>query len=125
MDVLVKIVETALTFFILFSCDFLSQVLLTSFLYEMSSLEEDGKKLILNILYSHIAVNWLIDTVLNSINIVVQIMFNISDDWYLKMVDQYLYFDYLLAVVYFVVISVFRVIRHYNVNLYLDIRKDI
>ena len=116
-----KIFETFLTLFIVGVCGFVSQTLLTAFQLEVRK-SEDSKKLILNILYSHLAMSFQLSSIVCTVDILAQITFNVTDTHYLHTMDIIFQQSYLVGASFFLVIGIFRVIKQLDRERYLDIR---
>ena len=117
MDV-IEFVEKCLAVFIISICTFVSNFLLSTVQLETAKNEEQQRRL-LNILYSHISILWQLDTIFCSAKVVIQIVYNVTDDNVENILNNMTDYDYVLGGLYFCSISVIRSIKHFYPDIYL------
>ena len=103
-------------------CSLASNLVLTSLQLEIySGPEAEQRRRLLNILYSHLAAQWQLDTLLASSNILAQLVCGVQDPTFITVTNQIMQADFLFGSLYFVTISIVRVIKHFNSELYLSL----
>ena len=115
-----QLMEVTLSFFTITICCFVSIFLLTTVQLETSKNEEQKRRL-LNILYSHISILWQIDTLFCSAKVMIQVVSYVKDQDVQNIINQITDFDFLLGGLYFCSISIIRSIKHFSPDFYLDI----
>ena len=103
-------------------CSLASNLVLTSLQLEIyTGPEAEQRRRLLNILYSHLAAQWQLDTLLASTNILAQMVCGVQDSTFITTINQIMQMDFLFGSLYFVTISIIRVIKHFNSELYLSL----
>ena len=111
-----------LTVVVVAGCSLASNLVLTSLQLEIySGPEAEQRRRLLNILYSHLAAQWQLDTLLASTNILAQLVCGVQDSTFITVTNQIMQADFLFGSLYFVTISIVRVIKHFNSELYLSL----
>ena len=87
------------------------------------SKNQEQKTRILNILYSHLSIQWQIDTLFCSSKVIIQIVFNVKNENVDNILNELTDTDLLLGGLYFCSVSIVRNIQHFYPNTYLDIRE--
>ena len=87
-----QLMEVTLSFFTITICCFVSIFLLTTVQLETSKNEEQKRRL-LNILYSHISILWQIDTLFCSAKVMIQVVSYVKDQDVQNIINQITDYD--------------------------------